>query len=139
MDISVDLQGASLGVFPQGIAKPVTVQAAGTANYLKQDEQEIAFDLDAALLGSQVALEGNATIETGKTQLNVSLDQLPLTGLAALVPNQPVKVKTGAVATDLKVNVPSLEAVEETQGDGNFKLDLLEAAIAPSKTRSKPI
>ncbi len=111
----------------------------GEAGYVYQsnEEQHVSYDLDVALLSSAITVKGETNIKSFQTQAELMVNQLALPELAALIPNLPVTLKSGLVDSNLNINVPSLEAIEGTEGVGNFEVSNIEAAIKPLKVPIK--
>jgi hypothetical protein len=133
LDVNVRLKDGAIALKPQGFVKPIAIQAQGKGRYRKQEQQQVSYDVDAAVLGSQVQVVGETIIETGRTQVDISLKQFSLAEFAFLIPNQKLKLKAGEVASDLTVNFPAFTAASGTQVKGDFKLKQLAATISPLK------
>ncbi|MGK7960651.1 translocation/assembly module TamB domain-containing protein [Crocosphaera sp.] len=139
IDADIALNNAEVSVLPTGFKEVVKIDANGTAGYTYQsnEEQEVSYDLDVALLNSAVKVTGETNIKSFQTQAELIISQLALPELAALIPNLPVTLKSGLIDSNLNINVPSLEEIEGTEGIGNFQLSNIEAGLQPLKVPIK--
>ncbi|MGK7934065.1 MAG: translocation/assembly module TamB domain-containing protein [Microcystaceae cyanobacterium] len=139
LDIDVDLQDADVVLVPNALPNPVTIEAEGKAGYAYQDKenQQISYDLDATILNSVANLAGETEIgggeNFGKTQAQVLLKELNIGDVVALIPQSPATVDKGELSVDLGIDLPSLQGIEGTQGEGEISLPELVAKIKPIK------
>ncbi|WP_013322057.1 translocation/assembly module TamB domain-containing protein [Gloeothece verrucosa] len=128
-DLKVRLEDADLDLKPYALKKIIPIQAAGNLRYTKTKVQDLQYNLDVALLQSQVNVKGQSVIESGKTRLNLTVNRLALTELVTLIPNAPLKLNSGVFNANLNLNVPSFENIEGTQGQGQVSLSQLAGRI----------
>ncbi len=138
LDIKVNLKDADVALVPNALKKTVTLQAEGSGGYLYRGgkDQKIRYDLEAQLLGSAIQLEGESDIageNFGQTQADILIQELNLRELAALIPKSVATVNKGTFQADFNLNVPSLERIEGTKGNGNIDLSNLAAQIPTIK------
>ncbi len=136
---NINLNNAHVSVLPYGFKDQVKVAAGGEAGYVykSNDNQQVSYDLDIDLLSSAVNIKGETNIKSWQTQAELMVNQLALPELVALIPNLPLTLKSGLVDSNLQINLPSLEAIEGTEGVGSFEVSNLEAAIKPLKVPIK--
>ena len=65
------------------------------------------------------------------------ISQLAVPELAGLIPNLPVTLKSGLVESNLNINLPSLENIEGTEGNGEFQISNIEASLKPLRVPIK--
>ncbi|MGK7885322.1 MAG: heme utilization protein, partial [Crocosphaera sp.] len=129
----INLNNAQVSVLPKGFKELIKVEAGGTAgySYRSNDEQEVNYDLDVALLNSEITVKGKTDIKSFQTEAQLMISQLALPELAGLIPNLPVTLKSGLIESDLNINLPSLEDIEGTEGNGEFQISNIEAGLKP--------
>ncbi|ACK73664.1 protein of unknown function DUF490 [Gloeothece citriformis PCC 7424] len=137
LDVKVNLEDADLALKPNQLKQPVTIQADGTARYITADPQQLQYDLDVEVLKSDVNLEGKTVLDTGQTQLNLQVNRLALGEIAALLPANLINLNSGTLNADLNLNVPSLEKIEGTQGQGNVSLTQIAGRLPTLKVPIK--
>ncbi|MGK7955561.1 MAG: heme utilization protein, partial [Crocosphaera sp.] len=139
IDADIELNNAQVAVLPNGFKELVQVDAGGTAGYTyrSNEDQEVNYDLDVTLLSSAIKVKGETNIKSFQTQAELMISQLALPELAALIPDLPVTLKSGLIESNLNINVPSLDGIEGTEGNGNFQLSNIEAGLKPLKVPIK--
>ncbi|MEL4898434.1 translocation/assembly module TamB domain-containing protein [Crocosphaera sp. Alani8] len=139
IDVGVKLNNANIALLPNGFEELVKIGANGTAGYQYQskENQDINYDLDVALLDSAILVKGETDIKSFQTQAELTISELGLPKLAALIPDLPIALKSGLVESNLNINVPSLENIEGTEGNGNFQVSNIEAGLKPLKVPVK--
>ncbi len=125
------LNNGNISVLPYGFKEQVKIVAGGKAGYLykSNDNQQVSYDLDVDLLSSAVNVKGETNIKSWQTQAELMINQLSLPELVALVPNLPLTLNSGIVDSNLKIDLPSLEAIEGTEGVGSFEVSNIEAGV----------
>ena len=139
IDADIELNQAKVALLPKGFEELVKIDSNGTAGYTykSNEEQAINYDLDVSLLNSAIAVKGETNIKSFQTEAELMISQLALPELATLIPNLPVTLKSGLIDSDLNINVPSLEGIEGTEGNGDFKLSNVQASLEPLKVPIK--
>ncbi len=139
IDADIELNNANVALLPNGFQELVKVDAEGTAGYTyrSNEDQEISYNLDVSILNSAIAIKGQTNIKSFQTQAELMISQLALPELTALIPNLPVTLKSGLVESNLNINVPSLEEIEGTEGNGNFQLSNVQAGLEALKVPIK--
>ncbi|WP_107669937.1 translocation/assembly module TamB domain-containing protein [Cyanothece sp. BG0011] len=135
IDADIELNNANIALLPNGFKELIKIDANGTGGYTyrSNEEQEVSYDLDVSLLNSEIAIKGQTNIKSFQTQTSLMISQLALPELAAIIPNLPVTLKSGLVDSNLNINVPSLEEIEGTAGNGNFELSNVQAGLEALK------
>lgn len=129
VDAQIKIENGDIALQAYQASKPLTLAVDGTARYTKTKEQTIGYDLDVDLLGSQISVQGNTVIETGKTELDLRVKRLALGELGAVLPNLPLQLDSGEIEADINVDVPSLDNIEGTQGRGRVNLSRIAGRI----------
>ncbi|NJO93547.1 MAG: DUF748 domain-containing protein [Hydrococcus sp. RM1_1_31] len=136
LDIHVNVRDGDIALRPYRTTTSIPIQAEGRFRYLDADEKLIGYDVDATLLSSKVNAEGETNIDTGKSEVALVVEKLALAQLLAIIPNSPVKLKSGQLNADLNVSLPTLTELDNlnrTRGQGNLNLSQIEANIASIK------
>lgn len=133
IDVRVRVDEGRVALLNRGATRPVNIQLDGEGGYIDAQDKQVSYDLNATVLNSKIAAKGETVLDTGKTQADVVVEKLAIAELVALIPNSPVQVRNGQFATDLNLNLPSVDDIENTQGQGNITLQQLEANIQAIK------
>ena len=136
---NINLNNAQVSVLPNGFKELIKIEAGGTAgySYKSNDEQNVNYDLDVALLNSAITVKGKTNLKSFQTQAQLMISQLAVPELAGLIPNLPVTLKSGLVESNLNINLPSLENIEGTEGNGEFQISNIEASLKPLRVPIK--
>ena len=88
----INLNNAQVSVLPNGFKELIKVEVGGTAgySYRSNDEQEVNYDLDVALLNSEITVKGKTNIKSFQTEAQLMISKLAVPELAGLIPNLPV-------------------------------------------------
>lgn len=131
IDTDVKLNNADLTLLPNALEKPIQIDANGTGGYVyrSNDDQVVSYDLAVSLLNSEIMVEGKTNIKSFQTEAELMISELALPEIALLFPNLPVSITSGLIESNLNIDVPSLEEIEGTEGNGNFKLSDVQAGL----------
>jgi hypothetical protein len=133
LDVIIRIQDGDIVLNPQGTTAPITIKNNGEARYIDTEQQQIRYDIDATILNSQVNVKGETVLETGKTQAELAVKKLALAEIVALIPNSPIKLNKGQLDANLNFDLPSVDEVEKSSGQGNLNFQQIEAKIESIK------
>ncbi|MDV3000612.1 MAG: hypothetical protein N5P05_002218 [Chroococcopsis gigantea SAG 12.99] len=133
LDVNVGIEEARIDVKPQVLVKPVTVKVDGSGRFIDNKNQDLQYDLKADAFNSNIKIKGETAIKLGKTNTELLVEQLDLTRISAILPHSPIKVISGILDTNLSINLPSLEKIKETQGQGQVNINEVKAQYQPLK------
>jgi translocation and assembly module TamB len=133
IDVSARIDEGKIALLNRGAKRPINIQVDGEGGYIDANEKQVRYDLDATVLNSKINAKGETVLDTGKTQADIVVEKLAIAELVALIPNSPIQVRNGQFATDLNLNLPSVDDIENTRGQGNITLQQLEANIQSIK------
>jgi|GEM_PF-5767686 len=122
LEINIDLKDAEIGLLPLGKIEPVEIIAEGEAAYLKNKNQQIKYDINAALNSGKINAKGETILDSFKTDAEVTIQELAIGDVVSLLPNSPVTINSGKVNANLDVNIVSLEEITATNIEGAVTL-----------------
>lgn len=129
LDVSIELQDADIALLPYGRQDPIPVEIDGEGRYNQAGLEQIEYDFRASVFNSEIEAEGETAIETGKTEVALTVEKLALGELVSLIPNSGVTLDRGDLQADLNLNIPSTEKIESSRGRGNLDLTNVEARV----------
>ncbi|PSF39026.1 hypothetical protein C7H19_02945 [Aphanothece hegewaldii CCALA 016] len=133
--VNVNIEDGDIALKTKAFKNPLTIEVDGQGKYIKTQNQQLEYDLEARVLNSQVNAKGTTVIETGKNQVQLAIQQLDLGKLATIIPDRKdsFKLNKGQVNADLSLNLPSFQKIRETEGNGEINLREVVAKLPPLK------
>lgn len=131
------LQGGQIKLLPHGTTKALTLQLEGRGQYQYKkynQAQSIDYNLAVGLSTSRVQVKGQTQLDTGQSQVALSLERLNLVELVGLFPGFPGQLQQGSVQGQARINLPSWQQVPEADIQGNVRLEQLQAQWQGLKT-----
>ncbi|WGT68023.1 translocation/assembly module TamB domain-containing protein [cyanobacterium endosymbiont of Epithemia clementina EcSB] len=122
LDLAFDITNVEINVFPQGTNNLFTTTLNGQARYSEVKKAKWDYDLDLALLGSEISLEGETVIDTKESQVKIAISKLDFSQLMPLVINPHVQLDQGDIEANINLNFPSTERLSETKAKGTVNL-----------------
>lgn len=129
LDITFDVKNISIYVFPQETNNLLEATLNGKARYSEVRQKKWDYNLNLALLNSDISLEGETVLETKESQLKLAINKFDFSRLMPLVINSPVKLNRGDIEADLNLNIPSIRNLSETKAEGTVNLSNIEGKI----------
>ena len=128
IDLSFDLniEDGEIVVLPYGASEAIALQVNGGGTLADQD---LTYDVEAALAEAEIELEGASQLDTWETAAQAKIEDLDLTQLAPLVPNLDVNLNSGELNADLDLAVPSLEEFTASNIEGTLRLQNVEGEV----------
>ncbi|BBA79105.1 hypothetical protein RGRSB_0531 [cyanobacterium endosymbiont of Rhopalodia gibberula] len=136
LDLTFDLTNVVINVFPQGINNFLVTTLNGQARYSEVTKAKWDYDLNLALLNSEISLEGETVIDTKESQIKLAIAKFDFSQLMPLIINSPVQLYKGDIEANLNLNFPSIEKLSETRAEGEVNLDNLKGRV---KFLKKPL
>jgi len=132
IEANITLKNAKVILQPYALKQPIPLQINGTVGYQNRrqiQQQRIEYDVAIAFNQSQMTAQGHSIIETGESQVALSLKKLSLPEITALIPNFPATVNQGVGNGIVKVDLPSFQKLDQMQTLGNLNLNNLQAKV----------
>lgn len=133
--VNVNIEDGDVAFKTKALKTPLTLEVDGKGKYVKTQNQQLEYDLDARVLNSQVKAKGTTIIETGTNKVQLAIQQLDLGKLATIIPDKKnsFKLNKGQVDADVSLNLPSFDEIRETEGSGKINLREVVAKLPPLK------
>ena len=141
VEATATIEDAEVVLVPQALNAPVEIFAdvEGGLIYPREGEQIVNYNIEAEFAEAPIQIEGRSNLETFQTEANIAIAQLSLPQLLSLVDGLPVTLDQGQVDVDLAVNVPSLEAYQESNLEGTVKISNVMGNVAIQEENNIPI
>ncbi|BFM41215.1 unknown protein [Synechocystis sp. LKSZ1] len=126
----LQIQEGQIKLLPHGAPQALMLKLEGTGQYQYQrsnQAQTIDYNLAVGLQKSQVQIQGQTQLNTGQSQVALSLKKLNLTELVGLFPRFPGQLQQGSVQGQAKIHLPSWQQAKEAEVKGNVTLQQLQA------------
>ncbi|MEM7554247.1 MAG: translocation/assembly module TamB domain-containing protein [Cyanobacteria bacterium P01_A01_bin.84] len=122
IDAKVSLQEGKFTVLPQFSRTPIIVSDInGDAEYSQNQPEQVEYDVNAAIAGGRVGVEGETKFGSGETKGNVSVTGLVLPEVNRYIPNLPIGVTNGRLNANLKVNLVAFSELPFINGIANIQ------------------
>lgn len=131
LDLTFKVEKADINVFPYQKKQPLEVQFKGEARYLEEDVAKWQYDLNLALLNSQVKLQGETICSTTESNIKLNVEKLDFSSLTSFIIDFPLRLNSGNVQANLNIQSPSLKEFQGTQAQGNVNLSNLQGQVKP--------
>ncbi|XHU95545.1 MAG: hypothetical protein JJP05_07445 [cyanobacterium endosymbiont of Rhopalodia gibba] len=129
LDLTFDITNVFINVFPQNTNNILTTTLNGQVKYSEVTKAKWDYDLDLALLNSEISLEGVTVIDTKESRVKLAISKFDFSQLMPLIINSPVQLHQGDIEADLNLNFPSIERLSETKAKGEVNLDNIKGKI----------
>ena len=136
LDLTFQVQEGNFTALPYQRSSPVNIQIDGTGRYNQVNNQQLQYDLEANISNATAKLKGETLLETGKSQVELVVQDLILADLQSLIPNSPIKLNSGELDSNLKIELPSADELTSTRGKGKI---ILEGVEAEAQQLSQPL
>ena len=123
LDLTFDIANVAINVFPKGTNNFLATTLNGRARYTEVKKAKWDYDINLALLNSEISLEGETFIDTKESQLKLAITKLDFSQLMPLLINPHVQLHQGDVEAELNLNFPSIKKISETQAKGTVNLN----------------
>jgi translocation and assembly module TamB len=136
VDTKVNVREGKITVVPYQ-KQPLIVPVDGSGRYNPNPEnkqKQVIYDFKTKIAAANANIQGNTTIDTGKTEAKVLVKNLVLADVVPLIPNSPVDVNQGRLNANLDINLPSIKQIESARIQGDVSLDKVEAEAKPIPT-----
>jgi hypothetical protein len=133
IDTKVNVRQGKITAVPYQ-KSPLIIPVDGNGRYNPNKNKQVTYDFQTAIAAAKANIQGETTIETGKTQAKVLLKDLVLADLVPLIPNSPVDVNRGNLNANLAINFPSFKEFEATRIQGKVSLQQVQAEAKPIPT-----
>ncbi|NER26675.1 MAG: DUF748 domain-containing protein [Symploca sp. SIO1C4] len=139
VDTNIRIDKGEIALLPQGKSTPLAIQFDGKINSIVfDDNQPLKYDLRAAIANGKVKLKGQTLLETGKSKLITTVENLSLAPLSTLIPNSPLALNSGGLGANLDISLPSFQQMPSILGTLRL-LDIeaqAEDLLAPVKAKA---
>ncbi len=133
LDLTFDVENVAIDVFLQKTNNLLEATLNGQARYSEVTQAKWNYNLNLALLNSEIELEGQTILETTESQVKLAITKLNLSQLMPLVLKSPLQLNQGDIQADLDLNVPSINNLSKTKGQGTLDLSNVKGQITPFK------
>lgn len=132
LQATANIEQAEVVLLPQALAEPIEILAdvAGGLDFPREGEPEIRYDIDATFADAPINIEGETGLDQFSTQAQIAIADLSLVKLTALADELPVTFSQGQLDVNLKVDIPSLEAYQESNVNGIVDLSNIAGDVA---------
>lgn len=129
------IEEAEIVLVPQALAEPVEIQAevGGELAFPREGKQAFSYDIQATFAEAPVQIRGETDLENFRTQADIAIANLSLAKLSALLDELPVQLDQGQVNVDLAVNIPSIEAYQESVVTGQVEISNVTGRVTLSE------
>ena len=136
-DITVIAQSGEVVLQSNHQTEPVKLQLDGGVNYDQSQPDYIRYDLDTAIGEVVGTIIGKTGLKTGKTKAQILLEDLSLSKITALLPNEPpANIRQGNLNAEINLTIPSWSEIDDTRIQGTASLQQFQAT---AKQLDKPI
>ncbi|XLQ11255.1 MAG: translocation/assembly module TamB [cyanobacterium endosymbiont of Epithemia adnata isolate EadnSB Bon19] len=129
LDLTFDVTNVSINVFPRSTNNLLVTTINGQVKYSEVTKAKWDYDLDLALLGSKIFLEGTTVIDTKESLVKLAVSKFDFSRLMPLIINSPIQLDQGNIEADLNLNFPSIERLSETKAKGEVSVDNIKGKI----------
>jgi hypothetical protein len=132
IEANITLKNAQVILQPYALKQAIPLKINGTVGFQNRrqpQQQRVEYDVAIAFNQSQMTAQGHSIIETGESKVALSLKKLSLPEIVALIPNFPATVNQGIGNGTVKVDLPSLQKLDQMQTLGNLNLNNLQAKV----------
>lgn len=129
---NIRLQNAKVILKPYALKQTIPLQINGNLGYQnnrQKQQQRVEFDVAIAFNQSRMLAKGHTVIETGESQIALTLKKLSLPEIVALIPNFPANVSQGMGNGIAKIDLPSFQKLDQMQTLGNLNVNNLQAQV----------
>ena len=135
-DINAQIEQGALTVVPYGKSS-LNLQLDGEGRYNSQNQEQIAYDLEATIAKAQATLQGETLLETGTTTAKLLIKNLALADAVSVIPNAPINLTQGVVNGDLDVNIPSMSEFTSASIEGILRVGSVRGDFANREIEAK--
>ena len=137
LEANATIEDAEIVLLPQALNSPVeiTSQLEGVLNYPREGEAELSYDIEANFADAPIQIQGKTNLDNLGTQANIAIAQLSLVKLSSLVAPLSVRLTQGELNANLTLNIPSLEAYQDSQVQGNLEIKQVTGNLAISEDK----
>ncbi|NET54366.1 MAG: DUF748 domain-containing protein [Merismopedia sp. SIO2A8] len=139
VDTNIRIDKGEIALLPQGKSTPLAIQFDGKINSIVfDDNQPLKYDLRAAIANGKVKIKGQTLLETGKSKLITTVENLSLAPLSTLIPYYPLEINSGGFGANLDISLPSFQQMPSILGTLRL-LDIeaqAEDLLAPVKAKA---
>jgi translocation and assembly module TamB len=141
-DITVAIESGEVALLTNEKPNPINLQVDAEVNYNQAQPQDIRYDLETEIGEARANIAGKTSTETGKTKTQILVQDLSLSKVISLLPNNlPINLQNGELNANLNINIPSFKKINNTRIQGTLNLQQIkvktEQLDKPIKARSR--
>ncbi|MBW4534365.1 MAG: translocation/assembly module TamB domain-containing protein [Pleurocapsa minor HA4230-MV1] len=141
-DITVAIESGEVALLTNEKPNPINLQVDGEVNYNQAQPQDLRYDLETEIGEATANIAGKTSIETGQTKTQILVQDLFLSKVIPLLPNNlPINLQNGELNANLNINIPSFKKINNTRIQGTLNLQQIKAKTEqldkPIKARSR--